>query len=210
MDLRERVIAAAPRWYSPHAHLAMTSLLGLAPIVVGVTIADVHWPFAAAVLVLASVVEWLAHRYVLHVRRPLLGVLYDEHTPEHHTIFTTDDMAIRDLSEARLVLIPSSGIVAILAVMSPLPIALALAGYPDLAGTAMIVGAGYVLAYEWIHLAAHLPDRPWLAPIRFLRRHHAIHHHPARMRRVNFNVALPLVDAIAGTLSSAAIRVGRE
>ena len=205
-DLRERVIASAPRWYSPYAHLALTSLLGIAPIALGLAlIEDLRpWQLAAGagVLVLASIVEWLAHRYVLHRRLPFLGVLYDEHTPEHHAIFLTDDMAIRDLSEARLVLIPSSGIAAILAVLSPLPLALYFAGQPNLAGIVVIVGAAYVLAYEWIHLAAHLPDSALttLAPVRFLRRHHALHHHPTRMMRKNFNVALPLVDALAGTL----------
>ena len=210
-DLRERVIASAPRWYSPYAHLALTTLLGLAPVALGIALIDDvrAWQlgFGAGVLVLASLVEWLAHRYVLHRRVRFLGVLYDEHTPEHHAIFLTDDMAIRDLSEARLVLIPSSGIAAILAVLSPLPLALYFAGQPSLAGIVVIVGAAYVLAYEWIHLAAHLPDGAvtTFAPLRFLRRHHAIHHHPTRMMRCNFNVALPLVDALAGTL-----RVSRD
>jgi len=205
MDLRERVVAEAPRWYSPYAHLALTSLLGIVPIAIGIALIDQFAPWqlaaGAGVLVLASAVEWWAHRYVLHRRLPLLGVLYDEHTPEHHAIFLTDSMQIRDLSEARLVLIPSSGIAAILAVMSPLPIALYFLGAHDLAGVVAIVGAGYVLAYEWVHLAAHLPDAAWLKPLAFLRRHHAIHHHPTRMQRCNFNVALPLVDALAGTLS---------
>lgn len=206
MDLRDRVLAGSPRWYSPYLHLALTSLLGIVPIVLGVAILDDVAPWQLAVglgvLVLASAVEWLAHRHVLHRRVHWLGALYDQHTPEHHAIFLTDAMTIRDLSEARLVLIPSSGIAAILAVLSPLPLALYALGQPNLAGVVAIVGAGYVLAYEWIHLAAHLADSPvtMFAPLRFLRRHHAIHHHPTRMRRCNFNVALPLIDILAGTL----------
>lgn len=205
--LRAGVLAAAPRWYSPRAHLALTTLLGAGPMAAGIALLDGvrAWEllFAAAFFVVCCHAEWWAHRRILHVRVPGLGKLFDEHTPEHHVIFLTDDMAIRDLGEARLVLIPSSGIVAILAAISPLPIAIWLAGYPNAAALALVIAAGYVLAYEWIHLAAHLPaaSRIGRLPlVRFLRRHHAIHHHPHRMQRCNFNVACPLMDLVRGTL----------
>lgn len=205
--LRASVLASAPRWYSPRAHLALTSLLGLLPMALGLSLLHdlraFDLAFAAAFFVLCCHAEHWAHRRILHVRRPLLGKLFDEHTPEHHVIFLTDDMAIQNLGEARLVLIPSSGIVAILAAISPLPLAIWLAGYHNAAALALSIAAAYVLAYEWVHLAAHLPASSRLAqlpPIRFLRRHHAIHHHPHRMQRCNFNVACPLMDLVRGTL----------
>jgi len=52
-------------------------------------------------------------------------------------------------------------------------------------------------------LAAHLPEDSWLGgrPVaRFVRHHHGIHHDPRRMRRANFNITVPLWDALLGTL----------
>jgi hypothetical protein len=205
--LRQQVIASAPRWYSPRGHLLLTSLLGLVPMTIALALLDDVGAFdlAAAVVILLLVchVEHWAHRHVLHERVPLLGRLYDEHTPEHHTIFLTDDMAIQSLAEARLVLMPASGIAALLAAVAPLAFALSLAGAPNLGALLVAISAGYITAYEWVHLAAHLPDTSRIArlpAIRFLRRHHAIHHHPTRMRRCNFNVACPLFDLVRGTL----------
>lgn len=215
--LRAEVLASAPRWYSPLGHLALTSLLGLVPMAIALALLDDVQPWelgaGVAIFALCCHVEWWAHRHVLHERVPLLGRLYDEHTPEHHTIFLTDDMAIRDLSEARLVLMPSSGIAALIAAISPLALALWLAGAPNLGALFLAISAGYVTAYEWVHLAAHLPGTSRLgrlAPIRFLRRHHAIHHHPARMKRCNFNVACPLFDLVRGTLVTRVDQIGSD
>ena len=63
--------------------------------------------------------------------------------------------------------------------------------------------AMYVVTYEWLHLAYHLPpDGPIgrLAPVRWLRRHHAAHHRPALMQKWNFNITLPLWDWLRGTI----------
>ena len=60
----------------------------------------------------------------------------------------------------------------------------------------------YVLSYEWLHLAYHLPPDSFvgrLPPIRFLRRHHATHHDPRLMMRWNFNITIPLWDLVRGT-----------
>lgn len=205
--LRRQVLESAPRWYSPRAHLLLTTLLGAVPMAIGAWLIDelggVEIAAAAALLVAASAVEHWVHRRVLHVRRRLVGRLFDEHTPEHHAIFLTGDMAIRGLAEARLVLIPASGIAAIVGGIAPIAAALAAVGLTDLGGLFLAVAAGYVLAYEWIHLLAHWPESSALAKIpglAFLRRHHAIHHHPSRMSRCNFNVVLPLADLCAGTL----------
>lgn len=204
---RDEVLRSAPRWYSPRVHLLLTSALGIVPVAIGLwLLEDVRvWQLAAAggFFALVCHVEWWAHRHVLHRRVPLLGALFDEHTPEHHAIFLTDEMAIRDLSEARLVLIPSSGIAAIVLAISPVAAAIAWAGQPNLAALFLIVSAGYVVSYEWIHLAAHLPGTSRVGrvrPVAFLRRHHAIHHHPHRMQRCNFNVVCPLADLVRGTL----------
>lgn len=205
--LRAAVLESAPRWYSPRAHLLLTTLLGALPMAIGLYLIDdpgaTEIAAGLALIAAASAIEHRVHRRVLHRRRRLLGRLYDEHTPEHHAIFLTADMAIAGLAEARLVLIPASGIAAIVGAIAPVAAALVALGLGNLGGLFLAVAAGYVLAYEWIHLLAHWPEHSAfgrLAPLTFLRRHHAIHHHPSRMQRCNFNVVLPLADVCAGTL----------
>ena len=61
----------------------------------------------------------------------------------------------------------------------------------------------YVLTYEWLHLAYHLPADGAVGRLRatrWLRRHHQRHHHPPLMQRWNFNVTLPLWDHVRGTV----------
>ncbi|MEO8877793.1 MAG: hypothetical protein ABI461_19525 [Polyangiaceae bacterium] len=45
--------------------------------------------------VVSNMTEWRAHKDLLHRRTPPLQVLYDRHTPQHHVIFITGDMAMR-------------------------------------------------------------------------------------------------------------------
>jgi sterol desaturase/sphingolipid hydroxylase (fatty acid hydroxylase superfamily) len=62
---------------------------------------------------------------------------------------------------------------------------------------------GYVVAYEWLHLAYHLPADSRIGRSRFigwLRRHHATHHTPELMQRWNFNVTVPFADWVLGTI----------
>jgi sterol desaturase/sphingolipid hydroxylase (fatty acid hydroxylase superfamily) len=82
-------------------------------------------------------------------------------------------------------------------------VALAALVSPNVGALWVATTIAYVLAYEWLHLSYHLPeDGPVgrLPLVRVLRRHHAIHHAPEFMQRWNFNVTLPLLDWIRGTL----------
>jgi sterol desaturase/sphingolipid hydroxylase (fatty acid hydroxylase superfamily) len=61
----------------------------------------------------------------------------------------------------------------------------------------------YVLSYEWLHLAYHLPQDTVLGRnplVRVLARHHARHHDPRLMQKWNFNVTVPLWDWVRGTI----------
>ena len=53
-----------------------------------------------------------------------------------------------------------------------------------------------------MHLAYHAPEDHWAFRnriVRFLTEHHARHHEPRLMRDWNFNVIIPLADAMFGT-----------
>lgn len=205
--LREEQIRAIPAWYRPYAHLAIPSLFGIGVIVTAVFLIHdlVWWELSIVPLayVLSNALEWHAHRDLLHKRNRFAKVLYDRHTPTHHKIYLRDDMALRDIREFRLILLPAYAILLIFLVTSPLTLLLWWLATPNIAALFVAMVVGYVLGYEWLHLSYHLPkDHPIgnLRLIRILRRHHAIHHDPAVMQEWNLNVSIPLWDWVRGTM----------
>jgi hypothetical protein len=159
--------------------------------------------FVPLVLVLLNLNEWHIHCHMLHRRFWPLDVLFWRHTPEHHVIFVRDDMAMRSTREFRLVLIPFYGILAIFVTTLPITAALWLLVSHNVALLWVASTMGYVVAYEWLHLAYHLPESNPIGrnpAIRWLRRHHAMHHTPELMQRWNFNVTVPLADWLLGTI----------
>lgn len=209
-ELRNELLGQLPRWYSPVLHLAFPAAAGLA--IAAFALSRLHdlrpWQVAVVPLfvVFANAVEWHAHRGLLHRRVRFLEPLYLRHTPQHHALYVADAMAIRSLREAKFILLPAYGLFALLAVTAPVPLLLARLGQPNLAALWVACAVGYVLTYEWLHLAYHLPETSAvgrLAVIRWLRRHHQLHHAPQLMQRWNFNVTVPLWDHVRGTAYSA-------
>ncbi len=205
--LRAKLVARIPSWYRPWVHVAFPSFVGLGLATAAcLLLRDVHaWQLLMVPLafVLINAGEWRIHRDVLHKRTPPLQLLYERHTPEHHMVFLTDDMAMRSTREFRLVLIPAYGIFAALIGALPVPIVLALCGQWNLAMLFLATAMVYVVSYEQLHLAYHLPPTSFIGRLRliaFLRRHHAIHHSPERMQKWNFNVTIPLWDFVRGTI----------
>jgi hypothetical protein len=201
-----RELSEIPHWYSPHLHLAATTGVGLATLVVSALF--VHHVHALellaipATLVLSNAVEWRTHRSVLHRRVWPVGVLFERHTPVHHKIYQYDSMAMRSIREYRLVLIPAAGVVSVIAISAPIAYAIARLLTPNCGWIALATSGVYVVAYELTHLAYHMPEDSWvgrLAWVRVLREHHRRHHHPALMQKWNFNVTVPLFDWIHGT-----------
>src|SRR5262245_23291512 len=203
--LRDQLVAGGG-FYNPWLHLGATTAIGLAAIVAGaLQLHDVRWweiAFALALYPLANAAEWRIHKSVLHARRRFAEVLYDRHTPEHHAIFTYDDMALRSAREFRLVLIPAYGIALIFIGVLPAAALLWYGSQHNLAAIFVMFTMHYVVLYEWLHLSFHLPPESAigrLALVRFLRATHRIHHDPRLMQRWNFNVVIPLWDLVRRT-----------
>lgn len=204
---RAQVVARIAPRYNPWLHLAVPALVGAAAFAgAAVTlqrVRPVEWLTVPAMYVLSNATEWRAHKSLLHRRTPGFTRLYDRHTPIHHRVFVTDDMAVRNPREYALVLLPWFGVVLILAATLPVAVALTLAGLRNVAALFVATAAGYVLSYEWLHLAYHLPPTHPIGRLRlvaWLRRHHATHHDPRLMRTWNFNVTVPLWDFVRGTV----------
>ena len=204
--LRAEVLERTPSWYNPWIHLAFPSCFGLASI--ALALAQLHdvrwweWLFVPLTLALLNVNEWHIHRNILHRRHWPLEVLFWRHTPEHHVIFVRQDMAMRATGEFRLVLIPAYGIVAIFLTTLPLTAALWVFASHNLASLFVACSMGYVVSYEWLHLAYHLPASNPISRnrvITWLRQQHAVHHTPELMQRWNFNVTIPFGDWLLGT-----------
>src|SRR5688572_3617896 len=101
--LRALQVEAIPSWYSPWAHLGVPAAFGLGLIALCITrlrdLSALELLTIPFVLLLSNAVEWRAHRYVLHKRTWYLPVLYDRHTPMHHMVYITEDMAMRSRRE---------------------------------------------------------------------------------------------------------------
>jgi hypothetical protein len=203
-ELRGREARALGRFYSPWVHLLVPSAVGLAVAAWALATLDRvegwEWAVPPITWVVANAAEWRIHRDLLHRRAPGFRWLYERHTLMHHRVFVEWDLELRSARELGLVMIPPFAQV-LLVVLAGVPaLAIALLGQPDAARLFLATEVAYVLSYEWLHLLFHLPTRGPLGRIvAVLRRHHGAHHHPARMGTTNFNVTVPLWDAIRGT-----------
>lgn len=216
-ELRAELLARVPRWYSPWFHLLAPAVAGIAIMAFALSrlhgLTPAQLLFVPAFLVFGNAVEWSAHRGLLHRRTRFVEVFYVRHTPQHHAVYVADDMAIGSWRELKLILLPAYGVVGILVATSPIPVAFALAHQPNLAALWVASAIAYLLSYEWLHLAYHLPEQSRVGRwrlVRALRRNHQRHHAPYLMNRWNFNVTVPLWDWLRGTLYRPSLTPARQ
>lgn len=201
---RAQLLAETPRGYRPWFHLAFPNLLGGLVVaaclraLTGPSLAQ--WLVVPAMLVVAIATEWRFHRDILHRRTPPFGILYDYHTVSHHSIYQRGDMAIHELRELRGILFPVWATAVLFLLIAPIALAAAWLLGPDAGLLLLATAHAYLLVYEWLHLAYHLPQRfrGWW-PLRPLAEWHATHHDPRVMQKANFGVTSPLWDYVRGT-----------
>ena len=199
-----------PAGYSPWRHMALTLTLATALAALGLALASraraADWLGLPVFLVIANFIEWMVHRNPMH--RPLRPrLLYKNHAQLHHLAFTDANMVIDRTADLGLIMMPWYTMLGLFAVASPI---MAIAGVlrgPGLAGVFLLGAVGYFLCYETLHALYHLPDatldRAGIGRLRAFRRlqaHHRHHHILGRMAAVNFNVTVPLMDRLFGTL----------
>lgn len=204
--LRIELLEEIPRWYVPWVHLVVPSSIGIVAILFALSLIRdlraVELLTVPLVYLLANAFEWWIHGAALHRRHPAAPVLYDQHTPKHHMLYLTEDMAMRDTREYRLVLIPAYGLFLIFAGQLVATSVLWWLGLPNVACLYAATAIGYAVSYEWLHFSYHLPHEHPVAKnpiITRLARHHAVHHDPRIMQRWNMNVTVPLMDLVMGT-----------
>lgn len=143
----------------------------------------------------ASLMEYLAHRFIFHGKIPGLA---NPHWA-HHQAFSAARMRYRDYNEWHLILYSPATTLAIILLGLAHYAVLRLVHLPAAALGVSAAIVTYFFLYEWLHLAFHAAPgftRP-IQPLRLLRHFHLMHHrlHRAGFRE-NFNVVLPLWDTI--------------
>jgi len=199
-----------PAGYSPWRHMALTlllaSLLGTLGLALAARARPADWLGLPAFFVIANFIEWMVHRNPMH--RPLRPrILYRNHSLLHHLAFTDGNMVIGPPRDLGLIMMPWYTMLGLFVVASPIMVVAGVLRGRGLAGVFLLAAVAYFLFYELLHALYHLPDatldRAGIGHLRAFRRlqaHHRHHHILGRMAAVNFNVTVPLMDRLFGTL----------
>jgi len=199
-----------PGWYVGHLHLGFTVSMSVAIITWGIMqLDDVQWyewlmiPFA---FVYANLMEYLGHRYVMHIPRTGLKQIYLRHSKQHHRFFTDQNMPFAGHQDYKVTLFPLVLVVFFFGVFgTPLWLVTNLLLGPNMSWLLIIVAVAYFLNYELFHFAYHCSEDSWLMKIPGfcrMRQLHLQHHVPELMSRYNFNITYPIGDWLFGTYYS--------
>lgn len=160
-------------------------------------------------LVLANLVEYSVHRWPMHKAVKVFGKrifksMYRTHSGKHHRYFTDEYMNMECDDDMHEVFASPSTVFSFIGFVI-IPIA-ALASLFISTNVALLFFASclsYYGIYEFIHFSTHLPNTHPILKIPFImkaKQHHKIHHNTKLMRKWNFNIGLPLMDFVFGTL----------
>lgn len=209
---RQRYRAQVSPHYSALLHAGFVFGLGLTAFMLMLQqVANTHthvqpWQWLAAPLGLLvfNAAVYLVHRQLGHHKRSWAALFYARHTGDHHSFFSEHAMSYDDWRDWRVILFPPWLIVVYLAVfVTP---AVWISSLLMGSSFGWIFGAhsllGYLL-YEFFHTCHHLPEGHWLTRLpwlREMRQLHRLHHRRDLMHTHNFNIVLPLMDKLCGTL----------
>lgn len=196
-----------PEGYSGRLHFALILGFVALVIVIGVLqlerVQPLEWLAVPLTFLYANLAEYLGHRFVMHRRRPGLGLIYERHTLQHHRFFTHQAMQFDSCDDFRAVLFPPM-LMVFFAITFALPAGLLLGWLfsANVAWLFVITALGYYGCYEILHFAYHQAEGSWilrLPGVQRMRRLHLDHHDPTIMQHGNFNITWPVCDVVFGT-----------
>ncbi len=206
MKMREdyRTKAISP-YYSGKWHFFLSLFFASVLIILGLLQINIEywwqWLFIPITFIIANIVEYLAHRFLLHQSKFKLA--YREHTLLHHFFFTHEALEIESTQDFHRVLFsPYAVFFFIFIIGLPVFVFLGFIFGQVVGWMSFIVGVSYYALYEVVHTCCHLPDKHWvfsLKALRFLKKFHSLHHDLELMKNYNFNVLFPLSDVLFGT-----------
>jgi hypothetical protein len=196
------------RRYNGWLHLAFTVSMSCVLILACASqvaqVASWEWATIPLTFLYVNLAEYLGHRYIMHRRRPGLGLVYERHTCQHHIFFTDQHMEFDSTRDFKVVLFPPVLVTFfLLAFGTPIVLLLGWIATPNVAFLFGATAVSYFLNYELLHFAYHLPRNHWIARLpgmAALRRLHTYHHDQGLMSTHNFNITYPIADALFGTL----------
>lgn len=197
------------RWYSGWLHVAVIYAIGAAALWMFASriVAPVTWyqwaviPF---VLVVANILEWAMHLFVMHRPRKnrIARAIYRRHTLMHHQFFTEENYRIDSVRDFRIVFFPPYTFLAALLLAAPGSAVLGFILGANAGWLSMCTVASLYMTYEAFHFCCHVPDNWFVrhAPfINTIRRHHIAHHDQSIMMDRNMNLTFPIADWMFGT-----------
>lgn len=208
----ERLRHNVPVWYVPlHLGVSIGLLGGLSLALLGFLPNEkTHWSSwvaAISAVLLAEFAEYALHRWPMHKRRNWSRAFFHAHTIEHHRYFTHTTMGISSLKDVTFIISSIPVLIFSLAL-----IGLVVWGFAATMGLEAGLLTGSFLGLtgalkQVLHLSFHFPDSWYKYPVLrsrlfyWMREHHVIHHDPHMMTKWNFNIGIPLFDALFGTLT---------
>ncbi|MGZ0716776.1 sterol desaturase family protein [Pseudomonas palleroniana] len=204
---RARYRAGVSRHYHPWLHAGFVLGYGIFCIILAGAsierISPLEWLTVPLTLVFFNLCIYLVHRHLGHHKHAFARLFYARHTGDHHSFFTPGFMTYSSPRDWRVILFPA-WLIVLHSLVITLPAWWLLKPLnPNVAGLfAACMILGYLL-YEVFHACEHLPVAhpiarlPW---VRQMHRLHALHHRRELMQGRNFNIVLPLMDYLFGTL----------
>jgi hypothetical protein len=157
-------------------------------------------------LVAGSFVVWAFHRYPLHRRYKIFPYAYNKHTVEHHNLYTYHDLEISSFKEVPYIMFGVFDVLGFALVFCPVfYYGLSLILPANVVNMVLASSAAYFIIYEFFHSVSHVPKDHFLLKVPYLKfmwKHHRIHHHQRLMHTTNFNIVLPIFDWLMGTMKT--------
>lgn len=204
---RNRYRAEIHRFYNPWLHAGFVLAFGITAISLFWStleqVQPLEWLAAPLTLLLFNLVVYTVHRHLGHHKHAFARLFYARHAGDHHSFFAPGQMAYDTARDWRVILFPA-WLIVLHCLLVTLPAWWLLVQFNGnvaaLFAGCMILG---YLTYEVFHACEHLPPSnpltrlPWIRQMRHL---HQLHHRRELMQARNFNIVLPLMDYLFGTL----------
>lgn len=203
-NLRERP-PSEPLWKS-YYHVVYTLVFCSLGIYLPLLyLVDVRWGellMIPASFVAANFVEYVIHRWPMHRKYPGAEVMLKLHMV-HHNYFYQDTYQIDGFHDYAMIVFPP--IVLNILAFGLAPVLGAAVWWVLGKNSALLFYAtvmGYYFLMQVIHVACHLDARNGLLEVpglRYLWKHHEIHHNKRFMAYLNFNFIVPIADFVFAT-----------
>ena len=205
---REYEETGIPENYSGYRSILLVSAISLTVILtLAAMLNDVsalEWVVVPVTLLYANLAEYALHRWIMHQPFPGMKKLYVRHALTHHRLYRANSMSISKHRELQAILLPWYIILVYMGMfIAPGALIVGVFFSWNAAYLFAIAAIAYYWHYEFLHMMYHAPkDSAVLRKLPFMKfvaRHHTIHHEMHHMTNKNFNHTYPLFDLLFGT-----------